>query len=132
MFCERARLEVVDADDAVTALEQVVAEVRAEEAGAAGDDRGRHSAGCYPHPLPVVADFTRALHRFRSCPQRCEEDSQRWRRPLSRSANRGSSSPGSHGCHTGTGEDVDTRLFRRLVEVLEQFLPLSIGSDGAG
>jgi hypothetical protein len=35
---ERARVEVVDADDAVAAREQVVAEVRAEEAGPAGDD----------------------------------------------------------------------------------------------
>ena len=35
---ERPRLEVVDADDAVPLLEQVIAEVRPEEPGAAGDD----------------------------------------------------------------------------------------------
>jgi hypothetical protein len=35
---ERARVEVVDADDAVTVGEETVAEVRAEEAGAAGDE----------------------------------------------------------------------------------------------
>jgi hypothetical protein len=34
---QRAGLEVVDADHAVAALEQVVAQVRAEEARAAGD-----------------------------------------------------------------------------------------------
>ncbi len=34
---ERARLEVVDADHPVPLLEQVVAEMRAEEPGAAGD-----------------------------------------------------------------------------------------------
>ena len=34
---ERARLEVVDADDAVPAPQQLVAQVRAEEPGAAGD-----------------------------------------------------------------------------------------------
>ena len=45
MFCERAGLEVVDADDAVAAREQVVAEVRAEEAGAAGDEGGGHARG---------------------------------------------------------------------------------------
>jgi hypothetical protein len=41
---QRARLEVVDADHALAALEQRVAEVRAQEAGAAGDERGRHRA----------------------------------------------------------------------------------------
>ncbi len=41
---ERAADEVVDADDAMPALEQVVAEMRAEEPGAAGDERGRHAA----------------------------------------------------------------------------------------
>ncbi len=35
---ERARVEVVEADNAVAAREQVFAEVRAEKAGAAGDD----------------------------------------------------------------------------------------------
>jgi hypothetical protein len=39
---ERARLEVVDADDALPLLEQVLAEMRAEKAGSAGDDRRRH------------------------------------------------------------------------------------------
>ena len=37
---ERARLEVVDADDPVAPLQQVVAEMGAEEAGAARDERG--------------------------------------------------------------------------------------------
>ena len=40
---ERARLEVVDADHPVPLLEQVVAEMGAEEAGAAGHHRGRHA-----------------------------------------------------------------------------------------
>ena len=40
---ERARLEVVDADHAVAAREQLVAEVRSEESGAAGDQAGRHA-----------------------------------------------------------------------------------------
>jgi len=34
---ERPRLEVVDADDAVALLQEVVAEVRSQEPGAAGD-----------------------------------------------------------------------------------------------
>ena len=41
---ERARLEVVDADHPVALLDQVVAEMRAEEPGAAGHDRGSHAA----------------------------------------------------------------------------------------
>ena len=41
---ERAADEVVDADDPVAALEQVVAEMRAEKAGSAGHQRGRHGA----------------------------------------------------------------------------------------
>ncbi len=39
---ERARLEVVDADHAVAAREQLVAQVRSEEAGTAGDQAGAH------------------------------------------------------------------------------------------
>ena len=39
-----ARVEVVDADHAVPAREQLVAEVGAEEARSAGDHRGRHGA----------------------------------------------------------------------------------------
>ena len=35
--CERARVQVVDAEDAVALLEEVVAEMRAEEAGSSGD-----------------------------------------------------------------------------------------------
>ena len=35
---ERAGVEIVDADHPVPVLEQVVAEVRAEESGATGDD----------------------------------------------------------------------------------------------
>jgi hypothetical protein len=35
---ERARLEVVDTDDPMTLLEQMVAEMRPQEAGATGDD----------------------------------------------------------------------------------------------
>src|SRR5205814_5680814 len=44
---ERPRLQVVDTDNAVTLVKEVVAQVRTEEAGAAGDDRGRHAAGSY-------------------------------------------------------------------------------------
>ena len=39
---QRPGVEVVDADDSEAVLDQVVAEVRAEETGAAGDDRGWH------------------------------------------------------------------------------------------
>ena len=41
---QRARLEVVDADDAVPAAQQLVAQMRAEEAGATGDKAGGHAA----------------------------------------------------------------------------------------
>ena len=44
MFAQRAGLEVVDADDAVPAAQQLVAQVRAEEARAAGDEAGGHGA----------------------------------------------------------------------------------------
>jgi hypothetical protein len=40
---ERARVEVVDADDAIALVEQVLAQVRAEEARAPGDDGCTHS-----------------------------------------------------------------------------------------
>ena len=39
---ERARVEVVDADHPVAAPEQVLAQVRAEEARPSGDDAGAH------------------------------------------------------------------------------------------
>jgi hypothetical protein len=39
---QRARLEVVDADNAVPAREQLVAEVRSQKPGAAGDQAGGH------------------------------------------------------------------------------------------
>ena len=43
---ERARLEVVHADDAIPLREQVLAEVGAEEAGSTGDDCvGHEGAG---------------------------------------------------------------------------------------
>src|SRR5215204_6234293 len=41
---EGADDEVVDADHAMTLREQVFAKVATEKAGAAGDERGRHSA----------------------------------------------------------------------------------------
>ena len=41
---QRARLEVVDADHAVPALQQRLTEVRAEKPGPACHDRGRHGA----------------------------------------------------------------------------------------
>ena len=41
---ERAGVEVVDADDPVAAVEQVVAEVGAKKARAAGHQTGRHRA----------------------------------------------------------------------------------------
>ena len=37
---ERASFEVVDADDAIAALEQLIAEMRAQKAGATGDEAG--------------------------------------------------------------------------------------------
>jgi hypothetical protein len=39
---ERSGLEIVHADHALSARDQVVAQVGAEEAGAAGDQGGRH------------------------------------------------------------------------------------------
>jgi hypothetical protein len=41
---ERARLEVVETENAITLPEQVVAEVGTEEAGSAGDDGRGHGA----------------------------------------------------------------------------------------
>src|SRR5204863_7012243 len=43
---ERSRVEVVDADHAVSALQEEVAEMRAEEARATGHEAGRHLAQC--------------------------------------------------------------------------------------
>ena len=48
---QRAGLEVVDADHAVPAREQLVAQMRAEEAGAAGDQTGGH---CGRIPVELV------------------------------------------------------------------------------
>ena len=45
---QRARLEVVETDDPMTSLEERLAQVGAEETGAAGHERGRHRARCYP------------------------------------------------------------------------------------
>ena len=44
---QRAGLEVVDADHAVAAAQQLVAQVRAEEPGAAGDQAGGHGREIY-------------------------------------------------------------------------------------
>ena len=52
--CERARVQVVDAEDAVALLEEVVAEMRAEEAGASGHESGRHGERCYS-AVPIEA-----------------------------------------------------------------------------
>jgi hypothetical protein len=58
---ERAGLEVVDADDAVTACEELVTEMRAQEAGTAGDQACGHN----PASLGRLAlgDLPRGLHR---------------------------------------------------------------------
>ena len=50
MFGGGAGDEVVDADDLVAAVEQRLAEVRAEEAGAAGDDDAGHAQ---TRPMPA-------------------------------------------------------------------------------
>ena len=47
---QRAGLEVVDADHPVPLAEQVLAEVGAEEAGAAGDHAGAHRADAIGRP----------------------------------------------------------------------------------
>jgi hypothetical protein len=44
---QRSRLEVVDADHPVSAVEQVVAQMRPKEAGSAGDERGWHRSRGY-------------------------------------------------------------------------------------
>ncbi len=49
---QRAGLEVVDADHPVPLAEQVLAEVGAEEAGAAGDHAGAHRADAIGRPRP--------------------------------------------------------------------------------
>ena len=49
------RLEVVEADDAVTLREQRLTEVRAEKTRAAGHEGGRHRARSYP-PTPAARD----------------------------------------------------------------------------
>jgi len=43
---QRTGIEVVDADHAEIARDQMVAEVRAEESRASGDNGGRHLGGC--------------------------------------------------------------------------------------
>jgi hypothetical protein len=55
---ERAGDEVVHADDAVAASEQVLAEVRAEEAGTPGDDRRGHGSSVEGG----LRGFTEPLH----------------------------------------------------------------------
>jgi hypothetical protein len=41
---QRAGVEVVEADDAVAVAQELIAEMRAEEARAPGDNGGRHDA----------------------------------------------------------------------------------------
>jgi hypothetical protein len=48
---ERARVEVVDAQDAMSLLEQVLAQMRAEESGSPGYDGGRHDDYMLMPPL---------------------------------------------------------------------------------
>ena len=43
MFVDVAGQQVVDADDGVAAVEQRLGEVRADEAGGAGNDDSRHA-----------------------------------------------------------------------------------------
>ena len=51
MLRDRPGDEVVDGDDLVAAVEEPLAQVRAEEAGAAGDDDARPpSSGIRPMP----------------------------------------------------------------------------------
>src|SRR6202020_495759 len=59
---QRSGLEVVDADHAVPAGEQLVAEMRAEEPGAAGDQAGGHREEDIRHmgramPLPQSTHY---------------------------------------------------------------------------
>ena len=57
---EGARLEVVHAYDAVILREEVLAKVRAEEAGSAGDDCAWHEGAGYPGPRncpPILTNF---------------------------------------------------------------------------
>jgi hypothetical protein len=48
---ERARVEVVDAKDAMSLLEEVLAQVRAQESGSPGYDGGRHDDYMLMPPL---------------------------------------------------------------------------------
>ena len=57
---ERSGLEVVEADDAMPALEERLAQMRAEEACAAGDEGGWHRSRCYPRR---VADASVQIRR---------------------------------------------------------------------
>jgi hypothetical protein len=57
---ERPRLEVVDADHPVPASEQVITEMRAEEAGAARYQRGWHPLGRVHAPGPSGTRRVRA------------------------------------------------------------------------
>jgi hypothetical protein len=52
---QRPRLQVVHADDPVSAREQLVAQVRAEKAGAAGDEAGGHALSIPPRSLSSCA-----------------------------------------------------------------------------
>ena len=69
---ERAGVEIVDADHPVPLREQMLAQVRPEEARAAGDDGGRHAPHCRSgsrrysrseHNLYVSADRTDSRRR---------------------------------------------------------------------
>src|SRR5262249_46973346 len=60
---ERPGVEVVDADDAEVAADEVVAEGGAGEAGPAGHDGGGHRRDATPRLSTAVAILTRPLHR---------------------------------------------------------------------
>jgi hypothetical protein len=55
---ERARLEVVHADDAVPLPKEVLTEMGAEKPGSPGDDSGRHEGTWYRPPRPDPGALT--------------------------------------------------------------------------
>ena len=57
---ERTGLEIVDADDPVALLEQVIAEIRAEEPGATRDYRRRHRPGMLDEAEDTACSALRA------------------------------------------------------------------------
>src|SRR5262249_57402532 len=61
---EGSRVEVVDADDTEVALNEVVAEMGAEEAGPAGHDRGGHRRGGTDAPRPPWQAFSTPFPPF--------------------------------------------------------------------